>query len=362
MALSMANRHCALLVGALTVAALTGCSDRNAAATTADQARGPSASATDASIPDTLATIGDEHITMADVRTRIGTELDQMDTKYRLSRYSLVDRTLRQIMQERVVLEEARKQGKSLEEMISENGGGEPSDVEIAAWFEENRERVGGRSLEQVRPQIAQVLRMSKRVAAMDSIEARLNRERNVTVHLQPLRLDVDDPTAPALGPANAPVTLVEFSDFQCPFCARFYPTLHRLAETYGDKLRIVYRQYPIASLHANAIKAAEASLCAHDQGKFWEAHDLMFQEQNRLTVRELKVMASRLGLKQQEFDQCLDTGRYTEKVQNDIAAAARVGATGTPALFVNGIPVEGGAVPYETVARVIDAELARAK
>ena len=123
-----------------------------------------------------------------------------------------------------------------------------------------------------------------------------------------------------------------------------------------------MYRQYPIASLHANAIKAAEASLCAHDQGKFWEAHDLMFQEQNRLTVRELKVMASRLGLKQQEFDQCLDTGRYTEKVQNDIAAAARVGATGTPALFVNGIPVEGGAVPYETVARVIDAELARAK
>jgi protein-disulfide isomerase len=196
----------------------------------------------------------------------------------------------------------------------------------------------------------------------MDSIESRLNRERNVTVHLQPLRLDVDDPAAPALGPANAPITLVEFSDFQCPFCGRFYPTLHRLAETYGDKLRIVYRQYPIASLHANAIKAAEASLCAHDQGKFWEAHDLMFQEQNRLTVRELKVMASRLGLKQDEFDRCLDTGKYTEKVQTDIAAASRVGVTGTPALFVNGIPVEGGAVPYETVARAIDAELARTK
>ena len=245
--------------------------------------------------------------------------------------------------------------------MISENGGGEPSDVEIAAWYEENRSRVGGRTLEQVRPQIAQVVRMAKRVAAMDSIEARLNRERNVTVHLQPLRLDVDDPTAPAIGPANAPVTLVEFSDFQCPFCARFYPTLHRLADTYGDKLRIVYRQYPIASLHANAIKAAEASLCANDQGKFWEAHDLMFQEQNRLTVRELKVMASRLGMNQEQFDRCLDTGKYTEKVQGDIAAAGRVGATGTPALFVNGIPIEGGAVPYETVARAIDAELARA-
>ncbi len=337
-----------------------GCTERDRAA--AETPPAATAAVPSGNLPAVLATVDGEPITLEDVRARVGTELDQMDTKYQLARYSLVDKTLRQLLQERVVLEEARKQGKSLEEMISENGGGEPNDVEIAAWYEENRSRVGGRTLEQVRPQIAQVLRMAKRVTAMDSIEARLNRERNVTVHLQPLRLDVDDPTAPALGPANAPVTLVEFSDFQCPFCARFYPTLHRLAETYGDKLRIVYRQYPIASLHANAIKAAEASLCAHDQGKFWEAHDLMFQEQNRLTVRELKVMASRLGLKQQEFDQCLDTGRYTEKVQNDIAAAARVGATGTPALFVNGIPVEGGAVPYETVARVIDAELARAK
>jgi protein-disulfide isomerase len=338
-----------------------GCSERDRAA--AETPPAPAAAAASAELPAVLATIGDEQVTMEDVRARVGTELDQLDTRYRLSRYNLVDKTLRQLMQERVVLEEARKQGKSLEEMVAaESGGLEPSDVEIAAWYEENRSRVGGRSLEQVRPQIADVLRMAKRVAAMDSIESRLNRERNVTVHLQPLRLDVDDPAAPALGPANAPITLVEFSDFQCPFCGRFYPTLHRLAETYGDKLRIVYRQYPIASLHANAIKAAEASLCAHDQGKFWEAHDLMFQEQNRLTVRELKVMASRLGLKQDEFDRCLDTGKYTEKVQTDIAAASRVGVTGTPALFVNGIPVEGGAVPYETVARAIDAELARTK
>ena len=353
-----AGRLAALLLGGLTATALAGCSGREPAAAELP----PSAPAAGADMPDVLATIGDEQVTMADVRARVGTELDQMDTRYRLSRYNLVDKTLRQLLQERVVLEEARKQGKSLEEMIGENGGGEPSDVEIAAWYDENRSRVGGRSLEQVRPQIAEVLRTAKRAAAVDSIQARLTRERNVTVHLQPLRLDVDDPSAPALGPANAPITLVEFSDFQCPFCARFYPTLHRLADTYGDKLRIVYRQYPIASLHANAIKAAEASLCAHDQGKFWEAHDLMFQEQNRLTVRELKVMASRLGLKQQEFDQCLDTGKYTEKVQTDIAAAGRVGANGTPALFVNGIPIEGGAVPYETVARAIDAELARAK
>jgi protein-disulfide isomerase len=313
-------------------------------------------------LPDVLATIGDEQVTMADIRARVGTELDQLETRYRIASHGLVEKTLKQVLQERVLLEEARKQGKSLEELISaEAGSTEPSEVEIAAWYEENRSRVSGRALDQIRPQIADLLRKERRVAALDAVEARVNRERNVTVHLQPLRLDVDDPAAPALGPANAPVTLVEFSDFQCPFCGRFYPTLHRLADAYGDKLRIVYRQYPIASLHPNAIKAAEASLCANDQGKFWEAHDLMFQEQNRLAVRDLKVLAGRLGLDQTKFDTCLDSGRYTEQVQNDLADGARFGVTGTPALFVNGIPVEGGAVPYETLARLIDAELARA-
>ncbi|HEU4828538.1 MAG TPA: thioredoxin domain-containing protein [Gemmatimonadales bacterium] len=358
----MANRYGALLLGALTAAAVAGCSDRNASAATADRARGPSTPAADEAIPDTLASIGSEKVTMADVRSRVGTELDQMETRYRISRHALVEKTLRQLLQERVVLEEARKQGKSLEEMVvAEAGGAEPSEVEIAAWYQENQSRVSGRTLDQIRPQIAELLRKERRVAALEAIEARMNRERNVTVHLQPLRLDVDDPAAPALGPANAPVTLVEFSDFQCPFCGRFYPTLHRLAGTYGDKLRIVYRQYPIASLHPNAVKAAEASLCANEEGKFWEAHDLMFQEQDRLTVRELKAMAGRLGIDRGKFDTCLDSGRYTEQVQNDLADGARFGVTGTPALFVNGIPIDGGAVPYETVVRAIDAELARA-
>jgi protein-disulfide isomerase len=193
-------------------------------------------------------------------------------------------------------------------------------------------------------------------------LQARLNQEQKVTVNLEPYRVEIDNEGAPAIGPADAPVTLVEFSDFQCPFCGRFFPTLKRLEEKFGDSLRIVYRHYPIAKLHPNAMKAAEASLCAQDQGKFWDLHDLMFQEQNRLAVKDLKIKANRLGLDQKKFDTCLDSGRYAVRVQKDFDEAAKLGVTGTPALFLNGIPMEGGAVSYEVAVKAIEKELARVK
>jgi protein-disulfide isomerase len=181
-----------------------------------------------------------------------------------------------------------------------------------------------------------------------------------VVVNFQPYRLTFQNEGAPALGKEGAPVTLVEFSDFQCPFCNRFAPTLKQVEKNFGDKVHIVYRQYPIASLHPFAFKAAEASLCAHEQGKFWEMHDILFGEQSKLAVTDLKEKAHRIGLDQKKFDTCLDTGRYVEQVQKDMKEGTRVGVTGTPAVFINGAELKGGAVPYETVAEAIQQELAR--
>jgi protein-disulfide isomerase len=196
---------------------------------------------------------------------------------------------------------------------------------------------------------------------ALEAFVGNLRDAYGVQSSLGPYRVDLELADHPTVGPAEAPVTIVEFSDFECPFCSRFFPTLKRLEEEYGDRVRIVYRQFPIPSLHPNAFKAAEASLCADEQGEFWAYHDLLFQEQDRLAVRDLKEKAGRLGLNRGDFDRCLDTGRYVERVQDDIAEGQASGVSGTPALFVNGIPIPGGAVAYDVVAAALDAELARA-
>lgn len=323
----------------------------------------PSTAVSDESgIPSVLATIGDEPITLDDVRRRIGEDLDKIETQYLRARSRLVDTTLESMIRERVLQAEAKRQGKTVEEVIAAAAGApiEPSDVEITAWYQENQARLRGRSLEQLRPQIAGYLRTERSKAAYQQLEQRIKKDLKVTVNFQPYRLRFANEGAPTMGREGAPVTLVEFSDFQCPYCQGFAPILKRVQQEYPDKVQIVYRQYPIASLHPFAIKAAEASLCAHEQGKFWEMHDLMFNEQQRLGVSDLKEKASRLGMNQKKFDGCLDSGRFVERIQNDLKEGARAGITGTPAVFVNGTIIEGGAVPYERVAAAIDKELAR--
>ena len=348
------------LLGAFALAvALTACGDQKvASASTAG-----SAAPADLTLPDPLATVGGTKVTMADVRARVGDRLDENETRYRVSQHKILDGAVQEIVRERVFAEEARKQGKTVDQLLAAEVGGslEPSEVEIAAWYNENQERVRGRALPTISAEIGNYLRQQRRADANDKLEARLFAQSGVKVNLEPYRLTFDNAKAPALGSANAPVTLVEFSDFECPFCGRFYPTLKRIEETYGDRVRIVYRQFPLTSIHANAFKAAEASLCANEQGKFWPMHDLLFQEQQGLSVRDLKVKAGRVGVDQAKFDQCLETGRYAEQVQNDVREGTRVGVNGTPALFVNGVSIEGGAVPFEVLKKAIDKELAAA-
>jgi protein-disulfide isomerase len=186
-----------------------------------------------------------------------------------------------------------------------------------------------------------------------------LKEKYGVQILLQEPRVEVAADGFPSKGPANAPVTIVEFSDFECPFCSRVVPTLDQVHEKYGEKVRLVFRQFPLHSIHPNAQKAAEASLCAHDQGKFWEMHDLMFEEQKQLTVAQLKEKARRLELDGGRFDQCLDSDRHADAVRQDLRDGMVVGVTGTPAMFVNGRFISG-AVPFEQLAQIVDEELAK--
>ncbi len=161
----------------------------------------------------------------------------------------------------------------------------------------------------------------------------------------------------PSAGSADAKVKMVIFSDFQCPFCSRVVPTVKQIEEAYGDQVQITFRNFPL-SFHQFAQKAAEAGECANVQGKFWEMHDKMFENQNALTVEHLKSYAGQLGLDQAKFDACLDNGDMTAEVNRDFQDGTGLGVQGTPAFIINGELVSG-ALPFDQFKAVIDKKLA---
>jgi protein-disulfide isomerase len=152
-------------------------------------------------------------------------------------------------------------------------------------------------------------------------------------------------------------VTLVEFTDFHCPFCGRAVATLKDVMREYDGKIRWVFRDFPIASLHPMAAKAAEAARCAGEQGKFWEYHDLLFVGQSQATIEDFKRSAEQLKLDSKRFGQCLDSGKHQAAVEADVQEGARLGVTGTPTFFING-RILVGAQPLESFRRIVEAEL----
>jgi protein-disulfide isomerase len=237
------------------------------------------------------------------------------------------------------------------------------SDAEVTTFYQANINQMQGRSLEVMGPAISRFLTEQQRTAARNELIAELRKAGpEVRVLIDAPRREVDiESTDPTLGRASAPVTLIEFSDFQCPFCQRVEPTLKRLRETYGDKLRIVWKDFPLTQIHPQAFKAGEAAHCAGDQSKFWEYHDRLFANQQLLQIEDLKKHAADLGLDAAAFGSCLDSSKYGERVRNGVAEGTRLGVNSTPTIYINGRMLSG-AQPYETFVSVIDEELSRAK
>ena len=159
-----------------------------------------------------------------------------------------------------------------------------------------------------------------------------------------------------AKGPASAPIEIIEFSDFQCPFCQRANPTVTQVLNTYGDRIHFVYRHFPLGN-HPNARPAAEASQCAAEQGKFWQYHDALFANPSKLADADLKQRAAELGLDTTRFNACVDTHKFKAQVDADMQAGEEAGVNGTPAFFVNGRMLSG-AQPFDAFKRLIDEEL----
>jgi protein-disulfide isomerase len=167
----------------------------------------------------------------------------------------------------------------------------------------------------------------------------------------------VDSTGRPALGDKDAPVTIVEFADFQCPFCGRTEGTLKELRAKYGDKIRLVHMDFPLP-FHSHALDAAKAARCANEQGKFWQYRDALFANQNKLAPADLKATGKTLGLNSTEFNECFDKAKYVTQIKTDQAAGEKAGVDGTPAFFIDGRPLTG-AQPAPAFEQLIDDELA---
>jgi protein-disulfide isomerase len=172
-------------------------------------------------------------------------------------------------------------------------------------------------------------------------------------------RYDIPVDDDPAIGPEDAPITIVEFSDYECPYCRKWHDEVFtKLQETYPEQVRLVYRDFPLSSIHANAVPAAEAANCANEQGKFWPFHENLFSMELGLSEGAYEEYASRLGLNVQSFLECLESDRYQAEVQADYQFAADLGVRSTPTFFINGIAIVG-AQPFEVFQQVIEKELA---
>jgi protein-disulfide isomerase len=256
---------------------------------------------------------------------------------------------------------EAKRLGKTPEEIYKAEVEGkvhEPTDAEVTKFYQDNKARIQG-DLNTLRPDIASLLKNQQLNRLEAELAQRLRTGAKVQIFLKepepPVQaISVDDD--PARGDASAPVTIVEFTDFQCPSCALMHPVIEDALKTYGNRVRLVVRDFPL-SMHAQARKAAEAADAANAQGKFFEYIPVLFKNQSALDVASLKRYASDLGLDRARFDAALDSGQYATEVSHDVADGEAYGVDGTPTIFINGVRLRN--ITAEGLRAAIDSALA---
>ncbi|MDA2934697.1 thioredoxin domain-containing protein [Acidobacteria bacterium AH-259-D05] len=305
-------------------------------------------------------------ITREDVEEAAAQELEQLESEalqfavnQERQKHDILEKQLKTLLADKLFALESAQRGISPEELLEkevETKVEAPAEEEVELFYAENAQRLQG-SKTQLGPLIRQFLSEQKREESQQRFVDQLREKYAVVYHFPPLRLDVTWQGHPSTGAVDAPVTIVEFSDFECPYCLGLFGTLKTLKQDYGEKVRLVFRQFPLNRIHPHAQKAAEASLCAADQGKFWEMHDLMFEDQSSLKVADLEAKAKSLGVDSDVFENCLSSGKYAERVRQDVAEGTAVGVTGTPAMFINGRPLVGN-VRYAQITKLVDEEL----
>ena len=344
-------RFSSLMVAILLVG---GCSG-----TPASEAQTPPPPGAPSGAPTVLATVNGAPITEDDVRKAAGLEIARLEEQL----YQLRKQQVDGLVAQRLLEAEAVRRGLSvaaLEQAEIVGKAGSVTEPEIDTFIAANQSRIRGDAT-QLRPQIREFLQQQKtdtrRTALVDVLRAAAKVEMRLTPPV-PFRAEVDIAGAPVRGTATAPVTIIEYSDFHCPFCRRVQPTLTALLAKYPGKVRLVYKHLPLDGLHPQARRVSEAAWCAGKQDKFWGFHDAVYADSgNDASDATLTRYATTAGLDATAFTSCLANPETRAAIERDVAQGEALGLNSTPGFFVNGREVRG-AQPIEAFESIIDEEL----
>lgn len=319
-------------------------------AATAAQAQG---------VAGTAAEVNGKPIMAADVDAQLGNNLAKLQEQM----FSLRQKQLDTMVDQMLLEDEAAKRAVTVAALVQSDITLRVTPVtaeEIVKFYDQNKAELQGdfKSLEE---QIKNFLDAQRLQVRQQEFLRSLRASAKIDVFLMPppiIRSEVATSGAPVRGASTASVTIVEFSDFHCPFCRRIQPVLDEVRAKYGDKIRMVYRDFPLDSLHPQARAASEAASCAHEQGKFWEFHDKLFKNNSDVSQARLDQFAREVGMDVRAFEACRGAGTYKNSIQASVQEGTKLGITGTPTFFINGRMLVG-AQPLEAFVRVIDEELA---
>ena len=299
-----------------------------------------------------LATVNGEPIFESDLE--VSAQWRKLDQQV----HALRSQALGSEIASRLLEGEAERLGVTVQEFVEvevEPKIGSPTNKEVSDFYNEQKDKIN-KPLKEVRDEIVRLLRQQKATTHLNELVAGLRADAKIEVHLDPPRLPVELQDARQRGPADAPVTIVEFSDFQCPFCRRVQPVLSELREEYQDRIRWVFKDLPLTDIHPEAVRAAQAARCAGEQDKFWEYRAKLF-EQDLFTDATYTEVAEATEVDPEPLMECLNSGKYQRPVAVEALEARNLGIEGTPAILVNGILMTG-ARAIENYRSVIDSEL----
>ena len=303
---------------------------------------------------ETVATVAGEPISREDLEKSVRPQLIEVEN----NKYEILEQGLDEMVAQKLIEKEAKTRGVSVEELQKqeiESKITQPTDADAQQVYDANKAQLQGQTLDAVKPRIVEFLKEQKAAARKEAFINELKGKYKTVVNLKAPVVEVSTGGRPEKGPKDAPVTMIVFSDYECPFCRRAETTVEQVLKTYEGKIKYVFRDYPLP-FHSKAKPAAVAANCAIPQGKFFEYNQKLFVTD--LSPENYKKIAGDLGMDQKKFDECV--AKNDEKsIDQDLADGAAVGVNGTPAFFINGRMLSG-AQPFEAFKVIIDEEVAK--